>query len=799
MVTAQVEVGTLIVVILKAKNLPNKRHIGKQDPYCTVRHNGETRRSKAVKRGGQHPEWDEEVRFTIYEDSGSSVAQQEEPSALAPVGDEPPPPPPKKEKDKKIKGGIKMHVSCFADDPREPDLIGETDVDLTEVLTKGETDEWFTLMNKEKYCGEVYLELTFWSNEKPPEKKPVPQASSFNPQYGGPGSFTPSAEIPAALKHGGSSPNHQNAPSPSRIPTLNGAAVPHALRPSSSLASIDLYKAPYERQSRYSDVDQLAGRVNDLSIASGSSGSGGRRESYPPNANVGLSEFGYAGPGAGTGTGRSGSGSYNAGTYSTLSSVGSVSSVHSHHPGSRIPSLHRNSLSSLPEQYPPNDGYSPHGNGESGHYPEPTSTGFVQQQQPPPQAPYGYSPVTPTPSHHGRHRYSLSTPSGEPYVVPELEPIHGYVPSQPDPSYPPNNSSGYPPNNSPGYPPNNAYPQYPPAHGFQPPAPSRTPVPSHYNPSPAPSLSSGFVPPQPPPSSLGYHNAQPQSHYPPPPPSHTPAPPRAYSQPPNSYQPHDLPPPPPASVPPQSHSAPPQQQYGHGTPSPTQSGPSSNGYPPLQPPGPPPGSRPLPIPGQQLQNSQSNLNQSAYPPAFPTAAPFQPPGPPPPPPRRSGSLPPTPTKTGQPGQLNYPPPPPPPLSNGNQHSFLPNPPGPPPPLPQVPSQYQGNQGIPPPPPLHRASLPQPYGSHSLPQTPTQSNMYGNASQTPPQHGQWNTPPPPPPLPSSSFSNSQSSYPPPPPQQNHEYDYYYNVPPPPPSQHQSWNTPPHHSVYSSWNQ
>lgn len=76
-----------------------------------------------------------------------------------------------------------MKIQCFADDPREPDLIGETMVDLTEVLTKGETDgiispnsspsalsanhfatEWFTLMNKDKYCGEVYLELTFWSN-----------------------------------------------------------------------------------------------------------------------------------------------------------------------------------------------------------------------------------------------------------------------------------------------------------------------------------------------------------------------------------------------------------------------------------------------------------------------------------------------------------------------------------------------------------------------------------------------------------------------------------------------------------
>lgn len=33
-----------------------------------------------------------------------------------------------------------MAVACYAEDPREPDLIGESKVDLTEVLTKGETD-----------------------------------------------------------------------------------------------------------------------------------------------------------------------------------------------------------------------------------------------------------------------------------------------------------------------------------------------------------------------------------------------------------------------------------------------------------------------------------------------------------------------------------------------------------------------------------------------------------------------------------------------------------------------------------
>ena len=52
----------------------------------------------------------------------------------------PVPPPKDEKKPKKIKGGKIMKLACYADDPREPELIGETDVDLTEVLTKGETD-----------------------------------------------------------------------------------------------------------------------------------------------------------------------------------------------------------------------------------------------------------------------------------------------------------------------------------------------------------------------------------------------------------------------------------------------------------------------------------------------------------------------------------------------------------------------------------------------------------------------------------------------------------------------------------
>ena len=154
------------------RNLPNKRQFGKQDPYCVVVLNGETRKTRIIKRGGQHPEWDEEIRFTIHEDANALNASDD--------GAPPPLPPKAGRGPKKIQGGEKMALACFAAD-KEPELIGETMVDLTEVLTKGETDgtfanlsslfagshfslEWFTLLNKDKYSGEVYLELTFWSN-----------------------------------------------------------------------------------------------------------------------------------------------------------------------------------------------------------------------------------------------------------------------------------------------------------------------------------------------------------------------------------------------------------------------------------------------------------------------------------------------------------------------------------------------------------------------------------------------------------------------------------------------------------
>ncbi|KAF7776092.1 hypothetical protein Agabi119p4_4485 [Agaricus bisporus var. burnettii] len=264
MSTSSREIGTLIVVVLKANHLPNKRHIGKQDPYCLAIVNGEKKRTKAIKRGGQHPEWDEELRFTLFEDDDDLLGRS--------IPGTPPQPPPKDQKGPvKIQGGNFMKISCYADDPREPDLIGDADVDLTEVLTKGETDEWFTLSNKDKFAGKVYLELTFWSNAPAPEKKATPKAPKTNKQYAGPGSFVPSDDSPSRVRQASNGYGHSRPPSDSV-----SVVIPSSLRASTSLAKLDLYIPPYEK-SHTSAVDQVVNEFSEMGISQPR-----KRESFPP-------------------------------------------------------------------------------------------------------------------------------------------------------------------------------------------------------------------------------------------------------------------------------------------------------------------------------------------------------------------------------------------------------------------------------------------------------------------------------------------------------------------------------------
>ena len=51
------EIGTLVIIVDRAKNLPNKKSMGKQDAYCACRIGKEAKKTDTDKRGGQTPRW----------------------------------------------------------------------------------------------------------------------------------------------------------------------------------------------------------------------------------------------------------------------------------------------------------------------------------------------------------------------------------------------------------------------------------------------------------------------------------------------------------------------------------------------------------------------------------------------------------------------------------------------------------------------------------------------------------------------------------------------------------------------
>jgi hypothetical protein len=159
------------LLIVFQRNLPNKSRFGKQDPFCCVTINEEKQRTKAIKRGGQHPEWDHELRFTIFEDvddvltrsestpdtslssstSGPSITSKDTPSAPGVITSAA-----LANKSRKgpinRKGGKSMKVACYADDAKEPELIGEVIVPIDEVLKKGEVDGKSSLGDGDESC-----------------------------------------------------------------------------------------------------------------------------------------------------------------------------------------------------------------------------------------------------------------------------------------------------------------------------------------------------------------------------------------------------------------------------------------------------------------------------------------------------------------------------------------------------------------------------------------------------------------------------------------------------------------------
>ncbi|KAI0974114.1 hypothetical protein F4678DRAFT_399516 [Xylaria arbuscula] len=149
------EIGTLVLIVDRAKNLPNRKTIGKQDPYCAARLGKEAKKTATDVRGGQTPKWDQELRFTVHDSPDY----------------------------------FQLKLSVFNDD-KKTELIGETWIDLRDIVVQGggQSDQWHNLNCKGKYAGSVRIETTYYDSRPKPEKpaaKPMPLASSSDPDLAG--------------------------------------------------------------------------------------------------------------------------------------------------------------------------------------------------------------------------------------------------------------------------------------------------------------------------------------------------------------------------------------------------------------------------------------------------------------------------------------------------------------------------------------------------------------------------------------------------------------------------------------
>ncbi|KAL8644361.1 MAG: hypothetical protein Q9226_007803, partial [Calogaya cf. arnoldii] len=148
------EIGTLVVIVDRAKNLPNRKTMGKQDPYCAARLGKEAKKTETDKRGGQTPKWDQELRFTVHESPDY----------------------------------YQLKVSCFNDD-KKTELIGETRIGLEDIIIPGggQNDTWHHLHCKGRFAGEIRIELTYYDTRPKEDKPPERPAESIRDSHQDPG------------------------------------------------------------------------------------------------------------------------------------------------------------------------------------------------------------------------------------------------------------------------------------------------------------------------------------------------------------------------------------------------------------------------------------------------------------------------------------------------------------------------------------------------------------------------------------------------------------------------------------
>ncbi|GAB1731361.1 hypothetical protein NU195Hw_g5235t1 [Hortaea werneckii] len=145
------EIGTLVLICDRARNLPNRRTMGKQSAYCAARLGKEAKKTETDKRGGQTPKWDQELRYTVH-DSPDYYA---------------------------------LKISIFSED-KKTDLIGEALINLKDVIVPGggKNDLWQGLHCKGKYAGEIRIELTYYDTRPKTDGNAAADGETAAPRHG---------------------------------------------------------------------------------------------------------------------------------------------------------------------------------------------------------------------------------------------------------------------------------------------------------------------------------------------------------------------------------------------------------------------------------------------------------------------------------------------------------------------------------------------------------------------------------------------------------------------------------------
>ncbi|KAJ0267673.1 hypothetical protein COL940_014137 [Colletotrichum noveboracense] len=200
-------IGTLVAIVDRAKNLPNRKTMGKQDPYCAARLGKEAKKTTTDIRGGQTPKWDQELRFAVHDSPDY----------------------------------YQLKVSVFHDD-KKTDLIGETWVDLRDIIVPGggQNDLWRNLTFKGKYAGEIRMEITYYDIRPKPEKpiaKPKPVEAEPIETYASHGTIPRKQIKRRPLPSDPFTGEAPAAPSPEQAPTPPRAGGPRGPKEMSAPSS----------------------------------------------------------------------------------------------------------------------------------------------------------------------------------------------------------------------------------------------------------------------------------------------------------------------------------------------------------------------------------------------------------------------------------------------------------------------------------------------------------------------------------------------------------------------------------